>query len=270
MKEELGTFENPKGKVFVSIYPSNLKDKDGNQIGGYIGKIKKRTRTVEQLIAKAKDRGSTLSPQTLFYAAQVLSNAAKEALADGYAVDLLGLGTLGFAIDGSLDSSMSSREISEHFKLQFTPSKSAENLLKNISPSNIYVHNSKISITEVKSFSAGQTDMNVVYQGRPLCIKGNGLKLGGDVCGVFLVPLTEQYVYAPRSEWINLPNPYTNTPKKLELFFPESLNISYDAEKGEEEPLFCIAVVTSLTQNGRKRAECIEEFSMPFYVRKVE
>ena len=121
MKEELGTFENPKGKVFVSIYPSNLKDKDGNQIGGYIGKIKKRTRTVEQLIAKAKDRGSTLSPQTLFYAAQVLSNAAKEALADGYAVDLLGLGTLGFAIDGSLDSSMSSREISEHFKLEFTP-----------------------------------------------------------------------------------------------------------------------------------------------------
>ena len=95
---------------------------------------------------------------------------------------------------------MSSREISEHFKLQFTPSKSAENLLKNISTSNIYVHNSKISITEVKSFSAGQTDMNVVYQGRPLCI----------------------------------------------------------------------AVVTSLTQNGRKRAECIEEFSMPFYVRKVE
>ncbi|WP_288751045.1 hypothetical protein [uncultured Treponema sp.] len=33
---------------------------------------------------------------------------------------------------------------------------------------------------------------------------------------------------------------------------------------------FCIAVVTSLNQNGRKRAECIEEFSMPFYVRKVE
>ena len=47
MKEELGTFENPKGKVFVSIYPSNLKDKDGNKIGGYIGKIKKQTKKMQ-------------------------------------------------------------------------------------------------------------------------------------------------------------------------------------------------------------------------------
>ena len=43
MKEELG-LEKPKGRVFVSVYPSNLKDKDGNRIGKCVGKFRENDR----------------------------------------------------------------------------------------------------------------------------------------------------------------------------------------------------------------------------------
>ena len=262
-------FESAKGKVFVSVYPSNLKDKDGNRVGKCIGKIKKNVASVEQLVARVKKGGIVLSEETLFYAAEILSKAARDALSEGLAVDLLGLGTLGFSVEGSVDQFMTAGEISEHFRLSFAPSKEAERTLKNILPSRIVLQNSRIYISEVKSLAAESSEENTVYLNRPLCIRGNGLKVGGEVCGVFLVPCREQNVYAPRSEWIPLPNPYTNTPKKLELYMPDNFNFGYDGEPGEEEPLFCIAVVTSLNPNSRERAECVEVFSGAVRVRRV-
>lgn len=262
-------FEDAKGKVFVSVYPSNLKDKDGNRIGKCVGKVKKNVASVEQLVSRAKKGGIVMSAETLLYAAQILSKAARDALSEGLAVDLLGLGTLGFSVEGSVDQFMTSLEIAEHFRLAFTPSKMAEKALKNILPSRIVLQNSRIYISEVKSLAAESAEKNTICLNRPLCIKGNGLKVGGEVCGVFLVPCHEQNVYAPRSEWIPLPNPYTNTPKKLELYMPDDFNIGYDGEPGEEEPLFCIAVVTSLNPNSRERAECVEVFSEAVRVRRV-
>ena len=255
-------FEDAKGKVFVSVYPSNLKDKDGNRIGKCVGKVKKNVASVEQLVSRAKKGGIVMS-------AQILSKAARDALSEGLAVDLLGLGTLGFSVEGSVDQFMTSLEIAEHFRLAFTPSKMAEKALKNILPSRIVLQNSRIYISEVKSLAAESAEKNTICLNRPLCIKGNGLKVGGEVCGVFLVPCHEQNVYAQRSEWIPLPNPYTNTPKKLELYMPDDFNIGYDGEPSEEEPFFCIAVVTSLNPNSRERAECVEAFSEAVRVRRV-
>ncbi len=83
------------------------------------------------------------------------------------------------------------------------------------------------------------------------------------------MPCSEENVYAPRSEWISLPMPYTNTPKKLELFLPDTFSTGYDGEEDEQEPLFCVAVVTSLNPNSRERSECVEAFSESFYVRKM-
>lgn len=154
-------------------------------------------------------------------------------------------------------------------KLLFSPSKEAEKALSNIKPSKIVLKNSSIHISEVKSLSSPEPDPGVVYQNRPLCIRGNGLKVGGDVCGVFLVPCQEENVYAPRQEWISLPGLYTNTPKKLEVCLPDSFETGYDGEEGEAEPLFCVAVVTSLNPNSRERAECVEAFSESFRVRKI-
>ena len=268
MKDEFG-FESAKGKVFVSVYPSNLKDKDGNKVGKCVGKIRKNVASTRQLAARAKKEGIVLSEETLLYAAEILSKAARDALSEGLAVDLLGLGTLGFSVEGSVDQFMTALEISGHFKLAFMPSKEAEKALKNILPSRIVLQSSRIYISEVKSLSAESVEENTVYLNRPLRIKGNGLKVGGEVCGVFLVPCREQNVYAPRSEWIPLPNPYTNTPKKLELYLPDSFNLDYDGESGEEEPLFCVAVVTSLNPNSRERAECVEAFSEAVRVRRV-
>lgn len=262
-------FESAKGKVLVSVYPSNLKDKDGKRVGKCIGKIKKNVASTEQLVARAKKGGIVFSAETLFYAAEVLSKVARDALSEGLAVDLLGLGTLGFSVEGSIDQFMTAGEISEHFRLSFAPSKEAEKTLKNILPSRVVLQNSRIHISEVKSLAAENSEENTIYLNRPLCIKGNGLKVGGEVCGVFLVPCREQNVYAPRSEWIPLPNPYTNTPKKLELYLPDSFNLSYDGESGEEEPLFCVAVVTSLNPNSRERAECVEAFSRAVRVRRL-
>ena len=54
-------FENAKGKVFVSVYPSNLKDKDGNRIGKCVGKVKKNVASVEQLVSRAKKGGIVMS-----------------------------------------------------------------------------------------------------------------------------------------------------------------------------------------------------------------
>ncbi len=265
---DLFNTELPKGRVWVSIYPSNLRDKDGNKLGKCVGKIKKNTVSMEQLAAQAEDTGHLLSKETLLYAARILSSAAKKSLEQGNSVDLLGLGTLGFSVQGSVDKTMTVSEIAEHFALSFTPSKEAEHALKNITPSRIIVQDSRIYISEVKSFNEEGWQTNIIYTSRTFCIYGNGLKTGGEINGVFLVPYIEQNVYAPRSEWIALPAPFTNTPKKLELFLPDTFNLGYDGEEGEKEPLFCIAVVTSLNPNSRERAECVEAFSQPVKIRR--
>ena len=141
MKDE---FEGAKGKVFVSVYPSNLKDKDGNKVGKCVGKIRKNVASTRQLAARAKKGGIVLSEETLLYAADVLSKAARDALSEGLAVDLLGLGTLGFSVEGSVDQFMTALEISGHFRLAFTPSKEAEKALKNILPSRIVLQSARI------------------------------------------------------------------------------------------------------------------------------
>lgn len=265
----MNDFEDVAGSVFVSVYPSNLKDKEGNRIGGLIGKVKRKNISMEQLIFRAKQRNIPVSAETLLYAARILSEEARKALSEGYSVDLLGLGTLGVSVEGSIGTFDTAREVSEHLKLLFLPSKDAENALSNIKPSKIVLKNSSIHISEVKTLCATESEPGVVYQNRPMCIMGNGLKVGGEVCGVFLVPCSEENVYAPRSEWISLPTPYTNTPKKLELFLPDTFSTGYDGEEDEQEPLFCVAVVTSLNPNSRERSECVEAFSESFYVRKM-
>lgn len=265
----MNDFEDVAGSVFVSVYPSNLKDKEGDRIGGFIGKVKRKNISLEQLVLRAAQRNIPVSAETLLYAAKILSNEAKKALSEGFSVDLLGLGSLGVSVEGSLNSLATPSEVSEHLKLLFSPSKEAEKALSNIKPSKIVLKNSSIHISEVKSLSSPEPEPGVVYQNRPLCIRGNGLKVGGDVCGVFLVPCQEENVYAPRQEWISLPGPYTNTPKKLEVCLPDSFETGYDGEEGEAEPLFCVAVVTSLNPNSRKRAECVEAFSESFRVRKI-
>ena len=37
-----------------TVYPSNLKDKEGNRIGGLIGKVERKNISMEQLILLAK------------------------------------------------------------------------------------------------------------------------------------------------------------------------------------------------------------------------
>lgn len=258
------------GGIFVSIYPSNLKNKEGKQLGKFIGKVKKKTLSTEQLILNAQDKNVLLDSNALLYAAQILADEVNDALSKGFAVDLLGFGTLGFSLDGNFEKAVSASEIKEHLKLSFSPSKQAEKTLSNIQPRNITIKNSITRISEVKSLINDSFNEHVLYQNRPFRITGNGLKTGGEVCGIFLVPCTEENVYAPRSEWIPLPDPYVNTPKKLETFLPDTFTVSYDGEENEEEPLFCIAVVTSLNPNGRERADCVEAFSSPFYVRKMQ
>ncbi len=253
-----------KKRLVVSLYKSNLTDGDGNSLGTY-GKIKRKTISIEQIIESIQKKNPGISEQLMITVARYIADEIPDYIAQGYAVDMLGMGALGLRVEGHVDAGMTPQEVASHFKLSFVPSKRAENAVKNLSVSHVSLESSPMQISEVKmSFASAlnEAEENVIYQNRPVMVTGSHLKIGGDVCGLFLAPVIEDGIFAPREEWISLPMPYINTPKRLEFFLPDSFALEEEGEK------FCLAAITSLNKNSTSRKSSMEAFSSPFVVRK--
>lgn len=256
----MGDFDHiGKKNLVVSVYQSNLTDGDGKSLGNY-GKIKKNTVSIKEIIGSIQRKNPGIDTETMLAAARYIAGELPDFIARGYAVDLLGMGTLGLSVEGNVSAAMQPGEVASHFKLSFTPSKQAENAVKNLSVSHIVLESSPMRIDEIKSAFGGED--GALFINRPAIVSGEHLKIGGDICGLFLVPMIEEEVYAPRGEWIQLPPPYLNTPKKLEFFMPDNF-----MPKDEDE-MFCLAAVTSLNKNSTKRKSFAEAFSRPFKVKK--
>lgn len=252
-----------KQKLVVSLYKSNLTDGDGKSLGTY-GRVKRKTISIEQIIESIQKKNPGVSEQMMITVARYIADEIPDFIAQGYAVDMLGMGTLGLRVEGRVDAGMTPQEVASHFKFSFAPSKRAESAVKNLSVSHISFESSPMQIIEVKmSFDNAANDAgeNVIYQNRPVMVTGSHLKIGGDVCGLFLAPVIEDGIFAPREEWVSLPMPYINTPKKLEFFLPDSFMLEEEGEK------FCLVVITSLNKNSTNRKSSMEAFSSPFVVK---
>ena len=98
----------------------------------YIGAVKRNTVTVENLIASAAESNSGVDSYTLQHSAYVLEDESLKALRAGNAVNLLGLGTLYITIDGSVEGDNADSSSVAGFKLGFTPSTKAQNILSSL------------------------------------------------------------------------------------------------------------------------------------------
>ena len=91
------------------------------------GRVSRRTVDVKNLIAWLRDnKKSKLDDWTMYGVAALFREAILEHLGEGFAIDLFGLGVLYITVKGAIDKAMPSEELAKHIRLDFTPSKDAQ------------------------------------------------------------------------------------------------------------------------------------------------
>ena len=220
-KPRLGEFIEAPRSVNVTLSEDHL-----NGSGRFVGKVSERTATVRNIIADIEKKGKCfLSKDMLFYAAQVLEEAYLERIKDGFAVNVLGLGRLYHALDGTFGSPFDGPSQRPGIVPRFTPSKTVTELCGKIVCRNVLESDTSPRIRTVGSFPAGEN--GAVFAGKLLTITGKNLKVAGEGAGVFFIPRekTAQSVRIP-PEMIG-----DNFPKSLQFCLPTGMTPGvYDVE----------------------------------------
>lgn len=248
-KPGLGEFSEPQHYVDVTLSEDRL-----NGSGRLVGKVGERTATLRNIVADIKKDGKCfLTESTLFYAAQVLGAAYFERLKRGFAVDVLGLGKLYHALDGTFVSNHDAPSKRPKIVPRFTPSKAVAAACKKLKCRNLYESDVSPKIYAVEGFPRG-ADGEVAARSL-VTISGRNIKVAGEGAGVFFVPKTggEAVAVPPEKIWKNFP-------LSLEFYVPDSVTPgAYDLEvrtrwsrSGRVKKEMCCATVDIVVMEERR------------------
>lgn len=251
-KPGLGEFSEPQYYVDVTLSEDRL-----NGSGRLVGKVSERTASLRNIIADIKkDNKCFLTESTLFYAAQVLGAAYFERLRRGFAVDVLGLGKIYHALDGTFVSDHDVPSKRPKIVPRFTPSKVLAAACKKLKCRNLYESDVSPKIYAVEDFPRG-TDGEVAAQSL-IMVSGKNIKVAGEGAGVFFVPKAggEEVAIPPEKIWKNFP-------RSLEFYIPESVTPgAYDLEvrtrwsrSGRVKKEICCAAAEIVVTEGRRGAK---------------
>ncbi|MDO5773782.1 MAG: DUF4469 domain-containing protein [Spirochaetales bacterium] len=237
--------------VNVTIHKSNLKGTEENPV--YYGKIRQRKLNVITILEEMqKDNATVLSKEVMFYIASELSKRMMNKLSQGYALEMLDFGTLFITMKGEIKRTDKPKEISKHFGIGFTPSKQAEEAVKDFEVRAVLDVSEQHYIKKICIASVNETEPNIIQAGRIARIYGKALKLGGNVFGLFLAPIDNNEEIIPdETKWTQVENICTNRPSQIDFIVPEKIN------KAEN---YKIILRTSLAAGGKpmKRSVAIE------------
>ena len=184
-------------------------------------------------------------------------------LAQGYAIDLLDLGTLRMTVDGSIDANSDKNEIAQKLSLAFTPSKVCRKTIQNIKIGSVKKVETSHCIQSVepvlphlvKGYSESSiksSDYPVIFTNNLARITGKALKIGeGQEQGIYLVSK------GPVVERIKVSVVATNKPSQLLFVVPQVPSGTYR-----------IVVVTDISASGNKLKSQVEISSGPLEVRE--
>ena len=228
-----------------------------NGSGRLVGKVNERTANIRNIIADIKkDRKCIMSEDTLFYAAQVLGAAYFERFRRGFAVDVLGLGKLYHALDGTFVSDHDVPSKRPKIVPRFTPSKAVAAGCEKLKCRNLYKSDVSPRIYAVEGFPHG-ADGEVAAQSLVM-VSGSNIKVAGEGAGVFFVPKAggEAVAIPPEKIWKNFP-------RSLEFCVPDDVTPgAYDLEirtrwsrSGRVKKEMCCASAEIVVTGKRRMAE---------------
>ena len=222
-KPSITDFPEEKTRVNVTIRESNLQQPNGKP--KQYGSILRKKATVRAILTEMEERRNLpLSKELLYYAAQELSKMMMDKFKKGYAVELLGFGTIFPTMKGSISESDTPSVIKKHFDVGFTPSKQAYDALKNYEVVGIRNVSVQHCIYSVYDPCPSERRKNFIRSGKIGLIKGKGIKLGGDTSGLYIVPVPENRKSSSlpaRTQWIPVTHIVSSLPSELEFYAPE-------------------------------------------------
>lgn len=253
-RKKLGIGEFPEPQYYVNV---TLSEDHLNGGGRLVGKVDERTAGLRNIIADIKkDHKCFLTEDTLFYAAQVLGTAYFERLRRGFAVDILGLGKLYHALDGTFASKHDVPSKWPKIVPRFTPSKAVAAVCKKLKCRNLYDSDVSPRIYKVEDFPRS-ADGEVAAQSLVM-VFGSNIKVAGEGAGVFFVPKAggEAVAIPPEKIWKNFP-------RSLEFCVPDDVTPgAYDLEirtrwsrSGRVKKEMCCASAEIVVTGKRRMAE---------------
>lgn len=223
------SLEPMKTKVNVTLQKSNLGGDDDNpRLYGSISRKKVNVRTV--IAEMAKYGNLPISRELMFYVAEELSRLMMDKFKEGYSVELLDFGTIYPTMKGSIKHNDTPSAIKKHFNVGFTPSKEACSAVKNMEVGGVFDVEVQHCIYSVHDPRPAVKSRNRIISDRIGEIKGKGIKLGGAVSGLYVVPVSENYDFQrlpERARWIAITNIITNKPSTVLFYAPKLAPGSY-------------------------------------------
>ncbi|MBQ9539593.1 MAG: DUF4469 domain-containing protein [Treponema sp.] len=255
-KPDLLSSQREKVKVDVTIQTSNLKDGSGKT--RTYGSVSHRKVTIRQILAELEENHSTLaSKELMFYVAQELSQLMMDKFRQGYAVELMGFGTMFPTMRGSIRETDTPSTIAKHFDVGFTPSKKARDAIKNLTVRHVLDVPQQHYITSVSSTLQKESDKSIPLNAI-VRMTGKSIKLGGPACGLYAAPVSRNWSgtqLPDRSTWIKQEHVCRNTPSTLEFFLD-----------GMTEGKWVFIVETSLSAGGKTLKQSVLFHSQPVKV----
>lgn len=181
-KPGLGNFAGAPRGVRVTLSEDHL-----NGSGRLVGKVNEQTATLRNIVGDIQRNGRCLlNENMLFYAAEVLREAYLDRIRDGYAVDVLGLGRIYHALDGTFRTESDTPGARPKLVPRFTPSRLLVAACKKLVCATVRRSDTAPVVWSVQSLP--DDGSSVLRAGSPVRICGRNLKLAGDGSGVFFLP----------------------------------------------------------------------------------
>ncbi len=192
-------------------------------------KMQRNTLTMNNVIAEILKGRNHSSDGELLNSYALIKSTILKFLNNGYAVEVLDLGTLYPSIVKGTEKKK------QHFIVGFTPSEEAKKAVESIKISSIQPESTSASITKIEDYNTGI--VNSYFSGNSVVrIYGSKLKIQDDEpstgkAGIFFAPVLEDGSYPQEMDkWIKIPqsNIRVNMPSSLIFKLPENIETDKD------------------------------------------
>ena len=214
-------YKSADSLLSVSLRKNQFSEADNS----FIGHVTRNTVTVKNLIAEIAKKNEGVSSYMIEHAANLLSDEMLNACQNGKSVDVLGLGTMYIAIDGSITGDNPDESSIPGFKANFTPSPKTQKVLENLKVDQVVIPAS-IPVIDMITNTFNQNTTRDLIRGKGVRITGNKLKILGADAGIWFAPLNaDGNAVKDETLWtaIDKTTLSCNKPKSLEFYVPDGL-----------------------------------------------
>lgn len=216
-------------KINVVIHQNQFSDNENS----YYGKVTRNTVTLEQLIKGILDDNQNtntgLNAYILNFAMDRMKARILAEIKAGNAVSLLDLGTLYLGLKGSFTMHTGSSDISalkgKELTVGFTPSEDILNAVSRLKVGSVSLCRKAPAVNTVINLATKEEGTSLGI-GKGAELKGSRLKVAGDGCGIFFVPVgTDGTMNTDEESWVQVEaeNIFKNYPKSLIFHVPAAL-----------------------------------------------